>query len=225
MTRDSKIRNIRGCIFDFDGTIIVSEHVHMKAWEDLAQELRRELPMDFLEQSVGMSDLQLVKILAKFWDFTVPEQEILERKRSFYMLRCPSEASVVPGVISVIEWLANNSIPMAIATSSSKFEVGPVLRRLDIIDKFRGICTVEDITHPKPDPEIYICAAKRLDFLPEECLAFEDSLAGVTSARAAGCALVTVQTLYSAERLGPAIMSVKDFSDEKLMDLLRSIGR
>ena len=225
MTRDSITRNIRGCIFDFDGTIIISEHVHMKAWEDLAQELRLELPPDFLEQSVGMSDLQLVKILAKFWNYSVPEREILERKRGFYMLRCPKEASVVPGVISVIDWLSSKSIPLAIATSSSRSEVEPVLRRLGIMDNFRGICTVEDITHPKPDAEIYICAARRLDLRPDDCLAFEDSLAGVTSARAAGCGLVTVQTLYSAERLGPAILSIKDFSDEKLMHLLRSIGR
>jgi HAD superfamily hydrolase (TIGR01509 family) len=225
MSVDSLARKIRGCIFDFDGTIIISEHVHMKAWEDLAQELRRDLPVDFLEKSVGMSDLQLVKILAKFWHNGVPEQEILERKREFYMLRCPTEASVVPGVVAAIEWLFNKSIPVAIATSSSRCEVEPVLRRLGILEKFRGICTVEDITHPKPAPEIYICAAKRLDLPPEDCLAFEDSIAGVTSARAAGCSLVTVETLYSAERLGPARLSIKDFLDKRLMGILQTIVR
>jgi sugar-phosphatase len=84
---------------------------------------------------------------------------------------------------------------------------------------------VEDITHPKPAPEIYICAAKRLDLPPEDCLAFEDSIAGVTSARAAGCGLVTVETLYSAQRLGPAILSIKNFLDKRLMDILQSIVR
>ena len=225
MNFDGAIDRLRGCIFDFDGTIIVSEHVHMKAWEDLAQDLHRTLPIDFLEQSVGMSDGQLVGILANFWNGALTEREILDRKRDFYMARCPTEASVVPGVIDVINFLIKREIPLAIATSSSRAEVEPVLRRLGITRKFRGICTVEDITHPKPDPEIYICAASRLELRPEECLAFEDSMAGVSSARSAGCTLVTVQTLYSAERLGPALMSIRDFTDEGLKTLLESIVR
>jgi len=218
------LTNYTGCIFDFDGTIILSEHVHMKAWEDLADELHLNLPVGFLEHSVGMSDQQLIKILARAWDYVLSEDQILERKRRFYMIRCPVESSVVPGVVDVIKRLHQRGVPLAIATSSSREEVLPVLNRLGISDFFKGVCTVEDITHPKPDPEIYNCAASRLNMPAKRCVAFEDSMAGVTSARAAGCGLVTVQTLYSAERLGPAILSVKDFTDIKLRGLLDTIG-
>lgn len=214
---------IRACIFDFDGTIILSEHVHMKAWEDLAQDLSLSLPDGFLEHSVGVSDQQLVKILARSWGHALSESDILKRKREFYLLRCPTEASVVPGVISVIEMLHRIAIPMSIATNSSRCEVDPILSRLDIGKYFKGICTVEDIVHPKPDPEIYICAANRLGLEPGQCLAFEDSIAGVTSARSAGCALVTVQTLYDEIRLGSAIISIKDFTDPRLLGVINSI--
>lgn len=225
MSESSPLVGIRGCIFDFDGTIVLSEHVHMKAWEDLAQSLGRDLPEYFLEQSVGMSDQQLVKILASSWNHILPENDILIRKRDFYMLRCPQEASVVPGVISVIQILHNLLVPLSIATSSSRHEVEPILSRLDIAKYFKGVCTVEDIKQPKPDPEIYICAASRLGLKPNQCIAFEDSIAGVTSARAAGCALVTVQTLYDEARLGPAIMSIKDFTDLRLGSILSAISR
>jgi beta-phosphoglucomutase len=223
MILDSNISKISGCIFDFDGTIILSEHVHMRAWEDLAKDLQKSLPVNFLEQSVGMSDNQLVKILAKAWENTVSEKDILEKKRYFYMMRCPLEVSTVPGVIAVVDRLHRNGIPLAIATSSARCEVEPVLQRLGLMQKFQGICTVEDVTHPKPHPEIYLCAARRLGLKPEECLAFEDSIAGVTSARAAGCRLVAVETLYNADRLGPALISIKDFLDSNLGLLLRSI--
>lgn len=219
-----ELKRVRGCIFDFDGTIIISEHVHMKAWEDLAQDLSLELPPDFLEHSVGMSDKQLVKILSGFWNYSLTEQDILERKRKFYMIRCPKEVTVVPGVLGVIDALHEKKVPLAIATSSARCEVEPILKSLGIFRKFEGICTVEDITHPKPDPEIYKCAAQRLGFKPNECLAFEDSIAGVNSARTAGCVLVTIQTLYTADRLGPALLSVKDFHDHSLPVIINAIS-
>ncbi len=218
------VKNIKACIFDFDGTIIVSEHVHMKAWEDLAAEEKKDLPAGFLEESVGMSDLQLVKILAKAWNQSPGEEQILERKRHFYLIRCPNESSVVPGVVEAIRDLASRQVPMAVATSSARPEVEPVLIRLGIANIFQSICTVEDVTHPKPHPEIYQLAAMRLGVSPGDCLAFEDSIAGVGSARAAGCALVTMQTLYTEERLGPALLSVKDFKDKRLMTMMRAIG-
>jgi len=219
------LENIKACIFDFDGTIIVSEHVHMKAWEDLATEEEKDLPVGFLEESVGMSDLQLVKTLAKAWSYSPSEERILERKRHFYLIRCPNESSVVPGVVEAIKDLVSRQVPVAIATSSTRDEVEPVLQRLGVADIFQSICTVEDVAHPKPHPEIYQLAATRLGVRPVDCLAFEDSIAGVSSARAAGCALVTMQTLYSEERLGPALLSVKDFKDKRLMTMMRAIGR
>jgi beta-phosphoglucomutase-like phosphatase (HAD superfamily) len=79
---------------------------------------------------------------------------------------------------------------------------------------------VDDITHPKPDPEIYLRAAGDLGLTPRDCLAFEDSKAGVESARKAGCALVTLQTLYDAKTLGSALLSAKDFTEPALKDLL-----
>lgn len=211
---------IRGFIFDFDGTIIVSEHVHMLAWEDLAKSVGNPLPDGYLEHSVGLSDLELIKILASAWRHELSEREILNRKRAFYMSRAPSECSEVPGVVSAINSLHSRGYPVAVATSSSREEVIPVLERLEIIDCFKSIVTVDDITHPKPDPEIYFRAAGDLGLTPRDCLAFEDSKAGVESARKAGCALVTLQTLYDAKTLGPALLSAKDFTEPALKDLL-----
>jgi HAD superfamily hydrolase (TIGR01509 family) len=219
------ITGIRGCVFDFDGTIILSEPVHMRAWEDLAKAESLRLPDDFLAKSVGMSDSQCTSILHAAWHSEMSEIEILERKRFYYMQRCPEECVLVAGVSDTIYSLYDRGIPLALATSSSRDEVHPVLEQWGLLRTFSRLWTVEDVTHPKPDPEIYRSAAGSLGLEPRQCLAFEDSMAGVQSARAAGCQLITLQTLYDAEKLGPAVLSIHDYRDGRLNDVLKSIVR
>ena len=214
---------IKGFIFDFDGTIILSEHVHMRAWEDLANSVKLRIPDGFLEQSVGMSDHQLIKILCDAWNGQLSEKEILQRKRKFYMQRVPDECKPVEGVVDIIHWLKDKNFPLAIATSSSHEEVEPVLESLRISGHFSAIVTVDDVSRPKPDPEIYRKAAQILGIKPEMCMAFEDSKAGVQSARAAGCILVTLQTLYDEAILGPALISIRDFKDDRLRGLILNL--
>lgn len=215
---------IRGCVFDFDGTIILSEQVHMRAWEDLSKSESKRLPDDFLAKSVGMSDSQCTAILFAAWHGYMPESEILERKRFYYMERCPDECVLVSGVSDTIKSLFDRGIPLALATSSSRGEVLPVLEQWGLLKKFLRLWTVEDVAHPKPDPEIYQGASGSLGLEPRQCLVFEDSMAGVQSARAAGCQLVTLQTLYDEAKLGPAIISIHDYQDERLHALLKTIG-
>lgn len=214
------IHSIRGVVFDFDGTIIVSEHVHMLAWEDLARSVGLALPDGYLEHSVGLSDLELIKILAAAWSFQLSEYDILSRKRRFYMSRAPKECVEVPGVVLAIQKIYASGFPIAIATSSSREEVFPIIERLKIKPCFKSILTVEDVKHPKPAPEIYLKAAENLGTTPHQCLAFEDSKAGACSARGAGCHLVTLETIYSAQDLGPAMTSGKNFEDPKLLELI-----
>jgi beta-phosphoglucomutase len=217
------VSSCHGCVFDFDGTIIVSEHIHMRAWEDLAEDQGLQLPEGFLESSVGLSDRQLIVSLAQAWNQEGDAGGLLARKRAHYMRRCAQECQEVPGVKAAIRKLKERDIPMAVATSSSEEEVIPVLTRLGILDCFVRLWTVETVSRPKPDAEIYQKAAKSLGLRPNQCLAFEDSLAGVASARSAGCSLITIQTLYPAAMLGPAALSVRDFNDQNLMALLESL--
>ncbi len=215
---------IKGFIFDFDGTIIVSEDVHMRAWEDLSRQTSLKLPHGFLEMSVGMADHQLVRILFEAWHHELSEMEILNKKKNFYMARVPSECHPVPGVVDVIHRLKDKSFPLAIATSSSREEVAPILKNLNLSGHFSDVITVDDVRSPKPDPEIYRLAASKLGLPPKVCMAFEDSRAGVASARAAGCILVTVQTLYDEKTLGPALRSIRDFTDPDLRIFLDKIA-
>lgn len=205
---------IYGCVFDFDGTIVLSEHVHMRAWEDLSAETGIPLPPMFLEESVGVTDHELVVKLADAWIGRISAEEILTRKKQYYLKRSVKECELVPGVSRAIERL-HSEVPLAIATSSSLIEVEPILDFFKLREFFKSIHTVESVRRAKPDPELYLNACASLGFPPVNCLAFEDSFPGSAAARGAGCRLVTLATLYDPALLGDAWFSIRDFEDPK----------
>jgi HAD superfamily hydrolase (TIGR01509 family) len=210
---------IRGFVFDFDGTIVLSERVHMRAWEDLSAETGFGLPSGFLEESVGVTDLHLVAKLGDAWAGKMSSVEIAEKKKQYYLDRSRSECQLIPGVRQAIQDLSSRG-PLAIATSSSMVEVEPILAFFELRSYFKQIHTVETVQHPKPHPEIYLNACRSISCAPGSCVAFEDSIPGAASARSAGCRLVTVATLYEPDVLGDAWFSIRDFNDEVLKQYL-----
>lgn len=206
---------IYGAVFDFDGTIVLSEHVHMRAWEDLCAETGLVLPPNFLEESVGVTDMDLVSKLAGAWGGKISDKDILQKKKANYLKRSRTECELIPGVREIIHSFSQ-TMPLAIATSSSLVEVESILDFFELRHVFKHIHTVESVKNPKPAPEIYLNACRSIGQLPKHCVAFEDSFPGAAAARAAGCRLVTLATLYEPSLLGDAWFSIRDFHDEKL---------
>jgi HAD superfamily hydrolase (TIGR01509 family) len=97
-----------------------------------------------------------------------------------------------------------DSLPLGVATSSSRSEAEPMLRILGITDRFRAIVTSDEVKHSKPEPDSYLLAAERLGIAPEYCAAIEDSTTGVQSARQAGMTVLAVTNSLPAERLTAA---------------------
>ncbi len=216
MLRD---HGLSGCVFDFDGTIVLSEHIHMKAWEDLSEKVSIPLPEHFLDQSVGFSDRELVQKLEAAWQHSITREEIYKIKKQFYLCRSATECDLVPGSLWALETAAKQ-VPVALATNSALDEVMPILTHHNIARFFKEIHTIDRIKKPKPDPEIYINACRSISVEPQHCLAFEDSLAGCEAARTAGLHLISLGTIYPTERLGPAMFGAKDFRDDRIVELL-----
>lgn len=212
-------QGIFGCVFDFDGTIVLSEHVHMQAWEDLSAEVNKPLPPEFLRNSVGRSDSELVVVMEEFWQRKISSREIYERKRAHYLRRSQTECSLVPGVVPVLRAIALQ-VPVVLATNSSRHEVEPILAHFELQSYFQTLFTAESVNKPKPDPEIYLKACAFLGFSPEACLAFEDSPAGSQAARDAGCQLITLGTLFDPSSLGATLFGIQDFLDPKISEFV-----
>jgi HAD superfamily hydrolase (TIGR01509 family) len=135
---------------------------------------------------------------------------LVEKERVSYNALVEGKMKSVPGVIDAIKKLSKK-YKMALATSSKLEEAEKVLSYFKIKKYFDEIITVDDVKNGKPDPEIYLLAAKRLNVPVEECVVFEDAAHGVDAAKAAGMRVVAVTTNLSVEKLNDADMILDNF--------------
>lgn len=211
-----------GVIFDFDGTIALSEHVHQQAWVDLCQEWELTLPGDFLENAVGATDESLSNELATGLWRGRDEAEILLKKRRYYQKRCGTESLLVPGIDRLLKRL-HGELPIGLATSASIDDITPTIKAYELGKFFDVVLTIESIKNPKPDPEIYLAVAQKLGIAPEATFVFEDSPVGTMAARAAGMKVIGMTTTFGIERIGPVMAELDDYQDlsaiERLLNL------
>ena len=206
------VANIEAVIFDFDGVVIMSEPVHCQAWMDLAASIDKALPEGFLEKGIGSSDQELAEELALFWKHHLDCPTVLERKRYYYQERIAKDVILVEGVLALIERL-HGTFKLGVATSSSITDINPVFARYGLQRYFDSVLTIEDVSQAKPHPEVYLKSANNLGVDPKSCLVFEDSIRGVTAARAAGMNLVAVTTSFKDHELAPWSLAVPHYAD------------
>jgi len=178
-------------IFDLDGTLINSEKYHADGFAHAVKELsgyqltpaeRRE----FFEAHTNI----FTPVLAARHGLKLDPDEVLNLKRDYVGRHFKAE--IFPGVEAFIEkW--RSSMRMALASNSPRIFVKQALVEAGLIDLFESVITADDVTHRKPDPEMYELTLKNLKLAPEDVMIFEDSPAGVAAAQAAGCAVVMIE--------------------------------
>jgi HAD superfamily hydrolase (TIGR01509 family) len=199
-----------GLIFDFDGTIALSEPVHMAAWGDVAAAFGQALPAGFAERGCGQPDELLARELASGWGRA--PAELLRRKAECYQLRCRAGSTLVPGVVELLRRFHGRR-PIGLATSASAEDIAPTLAQHDLRRFFDVILTVEQVANPKPHPEIYLLVAERLGLDPGRSVVFEDSPPGAAAARAAGMRVFGMTTSFALASIGPVEHGFDDFTD------------
>jgi HAD superfamily hydrolase (TIGR01509 family) len=140
-----------------------------------------------------------------FWSTMIPRKR-LAQPRAYYearydegVLRVLSRTwPAAPGVTALVPHLAALGMRLAVASSSKRQWIAATLRSISLSDAFPTIAAGDDVVRGKPDPEIYVLAAQMLGLPPAQCVAIEDSPNGVTSAHAAGMAVLGVRTPYTA---------------------------
>ena len=119
-----------------------------------------------------------------------------------------------PGVVALVERGRELGMRLGVASSSRRLWIDATLRSLGLSDAFDAIVSGDDVERGKPDPQIYLLAARQLGVAPHRCLAIEDAPKGVQSARAAGMAVLGVRTPYTAHlRLEGAERIVDSLAD------------
>jgi len=209
-------------LFDFDGVIADTEPRY-------ADFFRAELSgtgMDveeFVRSVRGTPLKRMMEIWFKDWD-EARRQALVERQVDFELHGMRYD--YVPGARELLDSLKARGIAMALVTSSHKRKMAVALKVMGLEGFFDTVVTAEDITRGKPDPMCYLLAAERLGARREECIIFEDSLAGLTAARRAGIRGIGLSTSHSPEELaGYADEVIPDFTDtERVEGFLQGRG-
>lgn len=200
-------------ILDLDGVICDTAHFHFLAWHRLAAEYGYELTHADNEQLKGVSradSLTFILGLANKTLDLVQFQEDLHRKNEWYLelVKDMGPLDVLPGVPAFFAEVAARKIPLALGSASKNANM--VLTRVGLIHAFNAIVDAAQVTHGKPHPETFLKAADLLGILPENCLVFEDSAAGVQAAITGGMKAVGIGT---PEDLPGAIMHLRNLGD------------
>ena len=188
-------------IFDMDGVLADNSDFHVQSWTVYSRQYGRELSTDDIKRRLGFNNREYMRfVLGR----EPTEAEVLKsttEKEALYRELYQPHLVVPPGLTALLEFAKREKIVCGVATSAPDDNVRFVLDGLKIRHYFKEIVDASHVKHCKPDPEIYTLAAQRLGLPPSQCLVFEDAIAGIQAAQAAGMRVVAITTSYPAEIL------------------------
>lgn len=192
-------------IFDWDGVIIDSAQLHEQSWRQLAKELGKTVQRDSFIRGFGMKSAQIIEQIHHWATEPGEVARLANRKEALYReIVAESDITPLPGVVEWLHKLSEAGVPCAVASSTQRLNIEVVLTRIGLQKNFAAIVSSEDVVHGKPDPEVFLKAAERLEMGPERCVVFEDAHVGIEAAHAAGMKAVAVATTHPAETLKTA---------------------
>lgn len=208
----------KAAIFDMDGTLVDNSAVHVRAFELFCNRYGVKDWRTKLEKAFGMGSDDIMRML-------LPEEVIRERglqalgdeKEEIYRTIYAPEIAPVKGLKELLELLRRAGIRCAVGSSGCRQNVEFVLSSCKIEEYFEVKVSGDMVSRCKPEPEIYLTAAKALGVKPEECIVFEDARAGFEAARRAGAgSIVAIATTLPSEVILEeqlADVVVEDFSE------------
>ncbi len=185
---------LRAVIFDLDGLLVDSESLYREAFGEAAAAFGLGVDAAFYERLVGRRTGEVRGILRETFGENFPLEAFVERWIGGFRERVkPSGAPPKPGARELLQWLDSRGIAAAVATSTPRDDA--ILTLGGLAGRFRAIVAGDEIERGKPEPDSYLEAARRLGVGPADCLALEDSAAGVEAAHRAGMRVILVPDL------------------------------
>jgi len=203
----------KGFIFDLDGVIVDTARYHYLAWRKLAESLGISFNEKDNEQLKGVSRAHSLEKILSWGNVSLPQErfdELLNLKNNDYLgyIANMNQDEILPEVPRVLSYLKQNNQPIALGSASKNARA--ILQEIGLLNVFDAIVDGTNVTKAKPDPEVFLIAAKELGVRPEDCIVFEDAVAGIKAANIAG---MTSIGIGDPSVLSEAMYVFKDFTE------------
>ena len=191
---------IEAVAFDMDGLMFDTERLANELWRVAGKESGWNLSLDLLTSLAGQPEASDRRALREAYGEDFPYDALRARRialeAEFFR---DHEVPLMPGLPELVDFLGAKKIPMAVATSTARYRVLPLLRKAGIIERFASILCGDEVKNVKPDPEMYMKTAVQLGVAQGNLLVLEDSRAGIAAAYAAGAIPVMVPDLLAPD--------------------------
>ena len=207
------MQKIKGAIFDLDGVLVDTAKYHYLAWKKLADKLGFDFTEKDNERLKGVSRTRSLEILLEIGGIQADENQKqiwAEEKNACYVeyLKQLDQSALLEGTLDYLTSLHSQNVKISLGSASKNAPL--ILSQLGIEKYFDAVVDGNCISKAKPDPEVFLTAAKFLELVPSDCAVFEDSFAGIQAAKTGGMLAIGVGT---AQNLPGADVYIKNLGD------------
>lgn len=217
-----------GVILEYEGVAVDDcADLHTRSWQQLAvDEGRAAVPHWALRRAEGMKNEQVVQEVLLWSRQPMEVRRLCARKEEIFReLRGSCVPALPPGTSQLLDILAKNDVPVALACSAPEARVRPALEAIGLLPRLAAIITAEDVARGRPDPDGVLYAAQQLQRPPIRCVLIGNSNASVEAARECGMAVVAVAGRTPVYELTAADLVVRSLSELSFVNLKQLFGR
>jgi len=215
---------IGACIFDLDGVIVDTARYHFLAWKRLTDQLGIHFTIEDNERLKGVSRMASLEIILEIGNRKPDERkkhEYAALKNNWYIdyIRKMTPDEILPGSLGFIKELRNANIRVALGSASKNTPM--ILERVGILELFDAVADGNIVSKAKPDPEVFVKAANMVGVNPENCVVFEDAVAGVQAALNAGMSCIGVGSPKVLTEAHFVVSGLNEMTLSKLISLVK----
>jgi HAD superfamily hydrolase (TIGR01509 family) len=212
-------------VFDMDGVIVDTNPYHKITLRQFAEKYGYQLSEEeLLKKIYGRTNKEWIPNLFGRALSSTEVAAFGEEKEKMFRDLYKNDMKPLAGLREFLDRMDELKIPSAIGTSAPRANLDFILDELGLRKYFPITLDEADVTHGKPNPEVYIKCAARLNMPPAQCIVFEDSLSGIASARAAGCPVVGCATTHTAQELATKV-TIRDFTEMSPSEIINAFEK
>ena len=203
---------IKGAVFDMDGLMTDTEKLYLRYWKEAAADFGYDMQNEHVYAIRSLARKYSIPKLKSFFGEDFPTEEVRARRTELINAHIEKYGiDVKKGLFELLDFLSSKGIKLAVATATPRERALHCLEKIDALRYFDAVICGDMIESGKPDPDIYLTAARELGLSPEQCAAFEDSPNGIKAAHSAGCHAIMIPDMTQPdEETIPLLSAVYD---------------